>query len=83
MNNLTGFLLGFKKGMHDFGYNFILIINVGLLSTVYFIGIGPISILAKIFKKHFLQREVSEDADTYWKNMDLKNKSIDNYYKQF
>ena len=81
MKAINQFLIGFKKGMGNFGQNIALIINTILLTLVYLIGIGLTSILAKIVGKHFLEMKLSKD--TYWSDLNLKKKSIEEYYRQF
>ena len=77
------FLIGLKKGMGSFGFNIALIINTVLLTFVYIIGIGFTSIIAKIFKKHFLELKVSKNKESYWQNLNLKKRPIEEYYRQF
>lgn len=83
MNFLNHFLKGFKEGMRNFGYNITLIINSVLLSLVYIIGVGFTSIFAKLFRKQFLETKISRKRETYWSDLDLKKKSIEEYYRQF
>jgi len=75
------FFKGFKSGIKEFGSNVGIIVNSILLSVVYFIGIGITSLLAKLFKKHFLDTE--QKRDTYWNNLNLKKKPLKEYYRQF
>lgn len=81
--SLNQFFQGFKKGTKDFGHNISTIINSVLLSIVYIIGVGLTSVIAKLVGKHFLDTKTSEKADTYWTDLDLKKKSIEDYYRQF
>ena len=37
-----------------------------LLSVVYILGLGPTSLIAKIFRKKFLELKTEPDKDTYW-----------------
>ena len=83
MNSLKQFFRGFKKGMHNFGQNIAIIINSASLLIVYFIGIGLTSIVAKIFGKHFLETKISKKQESYWSDLNLKKKPIEEYYKQF
>jgi len=76
------FLIGFKKGMGNFGHNIALIINTILLTFVYLIGVGLTSIFAKIVGKHFLEIKLSK-KDSYWSDLNLKKKPIEKYYRQF
>ena len=83
MSKLKQFFIGFKKGIRDFGHNLTLIVNSILLSIVYCIGIGVTSIIAKIFRRHFLETKTSEEKETYWSDLDLKTRPIEDYYRQF
>lgn len=83
MNRIKHFLLGFKKGMQNFGKSITAIVNSVLLAIVYFIGVGFASVLAKLLRKHFFETEISEKRNTYWSDLDLKKKPIDEYYRQF
>jgi len=75
------FLIGFKKGMGNFGQNIALIINTILLTLVYLIGVGLTSIFAKIVGKHFLETKLSKDS--YWSDLNSKKKPIEEFYRQF
>ncbi len=75
--------VGFKAGFGKFGHNLSLIVNSLLLSVVYLLGVGSSSIIAKIFGKHFLNLKVDKKKDSYWSELDLKNKPIEEYYRQF
>jgi len=70
----------FKKGMTEFSHNIIIIVNTILLLAVYLIGVGLTSLTAKLSKKHFLE---TKKEKTYWSNLNLKNKPIKEYYRQF
>jgi hypothetical protein len=75
------FFKGIKEGMKEFGQNITIIVNSILLSIVYLIGVGPTSIIAKIFGKSFLQKELVKE--TYWTDLNLEKEDKDNYYRQF
>ncbi len=77
------FFKGFKKGMHNFGGTIATIVNSGLLLIVYFIGVGITSIIAKLSGKHFLETKISKKRDSYWSDLNLKKKPIEEYYRQF
>lgn len=83
MNKLNEFFKGLKKGMSDFGHGISAIINSALLLVVYLIGVGLTSIFAKIIGKHFLQKKLSKNRLTYWSDLNLKKKPIEEYYRQF
>ena len=82
MKKLKQFFKGIKKGMGEFGYNIVLIMNTALLSFVYLIGVGLTFITAKIFGKHFLGTKLSK-KETYWSDLNLKKKKFEDYYRQF
>jgi hypothetical protein len=50
---------------------------------VYVFGIGITSVLAKVFSKHFLDMKISRERESYWSELDVKKRPIDEYYKQF
>ena len=81
MKELKQFFKGFQKGVKGFSDNISTIINFVLLSMVYLIGVGLTSITAKIFGKHFL--DMKKKKDSYWHDLNLKNKKIEEYYRQF
>jgi len=81
MRKLKQFFNGFKKGMKCFSDNISTVINFLLLSIVYLTGVGLTSIVAKLFSKHFLDMEKKKNS--YWCDLNLKNKSIEEYYRQF
>ena len=82
MREIKQLIKGFKKGMGNFGQNIALIINTILLTFVYLIGVGLTSIVAKIFRKHFLEIRMS-NKETYWNDLNLKKRPIEEYYRQF
>jgi hypothetical protein len=76
------FFKGFKKGMKDFGENISIIINSILLTLVYIIGVGATAFFARIKKKSFLEKKISEKK-SYWSNLNLSKKKLKDYYRQF
>jgi len=80
---IRDFFEGFVAGQKTFGENISVITNSILLSIVYFFGVGPISIIAKIFRKNFLDLKPNKNARTYWLEINLDKKSLEQYYKQF
>lgn len=83
MKIIKKFFKGFKNGMENFGKNIAIIINSISLSIIYILGVGITSIVAKIFKKHFLNLKISKKEKTYWLELNLKKRPIEEYYKQF
>ena len=81
MSSLNQFLIGFQKGMKNFGHNISIIINTILLFFIYIIGVGITSVISKIVKKHFLDLKLKKES--YWIDLNLKKKKIDDYYRQF
>ena len=80
--SVNNFFFGFKRGMHGFGQIIAGIINSILLLIVYFLGLGFTSIVAKLFKKRFIQKKF-QNCNTYWTDLNLKDKPIEEYYHQF
>jgi len=83
MKGSSKFINGFKKGMREFGNNAIMIINSCLLALVYIIGVGISSILAKIFRKKFLDIKIEKDRKSYWTDIETKNNKMEEHYRQF
>lgn len=83
MRRLKDFINGFKEGIKNFGENITIIINSFLLSIVYFIGVGITSLFARLVKKRFLDTKILKETKTYWSNLNLKKKSLKEYYRQF
>ena len=77
------FIIGFNKGQKSFGEQIAIIVNSVLLSFVYFIGVGLTSIFAKIFGKHFLDLEINGKRNSYWEDLNLNKKPVEEYYRQF
>jgi hypothetical protein len=77
------FFIGLYAGMKEFSNNIIIITNSALLIISYLIGVGPTSLVAKLYGKHFLDMELSEKKSTYWSDLNLKKKPIEEYYRQF
>lgn len=79
---MISFFRGFKKGNELFGDTIAALVNTFLLTIVYVLGVGLTSIFAKIVQKKFLNiRE--EKIQSYWKDINLTTKEINEYYRQF
>lgn len=75
--------LGFMKGaLKAFSMAIAFVINSILLGLVYLIGVGITSIMARIIGKHFLEVNKSK-KESYWHELNLKKKTIEEYYRQF
>ncbi len=75
------FITGLKKGMKLFGESLSTVVNTILLLIVYVIGVGLSAVIAKLFKKHFL--DFTHDKKSYWSDLNLKKKTMKDYYRQF
>ncbi|HLD41592.1 MAG TPA: hypothetical protein VJB06_01020 [archaeon] len=82
MVRLKGFLEGFRKGFQEFGHNITLIINSTLLTPVYFLGVGLTSVIARLFGKKFLEKYIKKKG-SYWSDLNLKKKKMEDHYRQF
>ena len=71
----------FMEGSKMFGELISAIINLLLLSIVYFIGIGLTSIFAMVFGKKFIDDKATKDS--YWEELNLTTQSFKEYYRQF
>ena len=76
------FFAGFKEGQKNFGESIAVIINSIVLSIVYFIGIGLTSVIMKLLGNTFLELEVNKNSKTYWEELNLNKKPIEEYYRQ-
>jgi len=74
---MRGIWSGVKNFMNDIN---LLLVSI-LLLVVYFLGVGLTSIFAIIFKKHFLDK--NKNLKTYWSDLNLKEKPLEEYYEQF
>lgn len=83
MKEIKQFPKGFSRGMKDFGNSISAIINSVLLLAVYLIGVGLTSIFSKIAGKHFLQRKINKNKQSYWSDLNLRKRPIEEYYRQF
>lgn len=82
MSAIKDFFKGFRKGFKSFALKVTDVVNFILAFIVYFIGIGITSIIAKIFRKHFLDLKF-KDREIYWVKGRPASKDIEDYYKQF
>ena len=71
----------FMEGSKMFGEYISAIINLLLLSIVYFIGFGLTSISAKVFGKSFIDEKATKDS--YWEELNLTTQPFKEYYRQF
>ncbi len=83
MSAVSRFFKGLSLGSKSFGKDLSSFVNAVILSIVYFLGIGVISIIAKLFRKNFLEMKPSDGKDGYWSDLDIKKRPVENYYRQF
>ncbi len=79
----NNFVSWFGKGMKDFGLTISILINSFLLLFAYLIGVGLTTLISKLTGKHFLDLKLDQEAKSYWSDLNLKRKSIKEYYRQF
>ncbi|MCK5300191.1 MAG: hypothetical protein KAJ54_03490 [Candidatus Aenigmarchaeota archaeon] len=83
MRKIVRFFKEFASGFREFGENITLIVNTILLFIVYLVGSGVSGVTAKLCKKHFFENKISSDVKSYWSDLNLKKREIDEYYRQF
>ncbi|MBU2615809.1 MAG: hypothetical protein KKC19_01775 [Nanoarchaeota archaeon] len=71
----------FMEGSKLFGELISSIINLLLLSFVYFVGVGLTSIFARILGEKFIDDKITKDS--YWEELNLTTQSFKEYYRQF
>jgi hypothetical protein len=79
---MKSFFQGFFKGSKDFSNYITNIVNFVLLLFAYIIGIGPVSLIAKLFRKHFVDLG-SKKKNSYWLKSKPVSKRIEDYYRTF
>ncbi len=71
----------FIDGSKMFGELISTVINLILLSFVYFIGFGLTSLFAKISGKKFIDEKFTKES--YWEELNLTTQPFKEYYRQF
>jgi len=77
------FFNGVYEGSKLFGYSAANIINSILLAVVYFVGVGPVSVIGRLLGKRFLDLEKDITPGSYWKERKQEKLSKDDHYRQF
>tara|TARA_Y100000310_G_scaffold330908_1_gene403485 strand:+ start:976 stop:1218 length:243 start_codon:yes stop_codon:yes gene_type:complete len=77
------FIAQIYKGQKIFGEDIAAIINSVLLTIVYILGIGLTSLTAKILRKSFLDLKPSPRKKTYWQDLNITKRPLEEYYRQF
>ena len=75
--------IGINKGIKYFTSSLQLFINSLLLTLVYFIGVGLSTLIAKLFRIHFLDKRISKNCESYWSDLNLSKEQTERYYRQF
>ena len=77
------FLKGFKAGFHLFGESINKTVNTLLLGVTYLLGVGIVSLIARIQKKRLLDLKTGKNRETYYQGLMLSKKPKKEYYRQF
>lgn len=72
---LKSILEGIAKLMSD-------IVNFLLLSAVYFAGIGSVSIIMRLFGRHFLELKM-QNKKSNWHEYKVTKQPLEKYYRTF
>jgi hypothetical protein len=83
MSELKQIFDEFHRGQKTFGDDIARLINVVLLSFVYFIGVGISWAITRFSEKELLDLKLNPKSKTYWEKLDITNKPIKEYYRQF
>jgi hypothetical protein len=54
-----------------------------LLSLVYFVVIGFMSLVMRLFRKDLLQKKMDYDQASYWQTRETSEQTLDRYKYQF
>ncbi|MAG92112.1 hypothetical protein CMO83_05545 [Candidatus Woesearchaeota archaeon] len=82
MSRINVFFKGIRQGFNDFSNNIVNVINFVLLLIVYILGIGLVSIIMKLFGKHFLELK-KENKKTNWVEHKVAKQPLEKYYRSF
>ena len=74
---------GFTKGFKELGESVNKAVNTVLLSIVYIVGVGIVSVIARIQKKKLLLLKHEQKKETYYQGLMLSSKPKKEYYRQF
>lgn len=83
MNKINLFFEGIKQGFRNFSHTITNIINFFLLLAVYIFGIGIVSVISKLFGKHFLDLKKSGNNKSNWHEHKVTKQPIEKYYRSF
>lgn len=83
MEKLKIFFRAFYDGFKSFGQMVSTIVNFILLFFVYLVAVGSTSIVAKLFRKKFLELKLNEKKKSYWIDYNLKKQQKEEYERGF
>ena len=83
MRITDSFVKGFGEGFREFGHLLSTPVNAALLTMVYLAGVGPTAVAAKLAGKRFLITRQSKDEKSYWQDLKLGTRPMDDYRRQF
>lgn len=75
--------MGMKTGCKEFGESVNKVVNAVLLSVTYLIGVGMVSMIARLQKKKLLDLKTDKNKETYYQGLMLSKKPKKEYYRQF
>lgn len=81
--SFINFLKGFNEGRKLFNEVISMLINAILLTLVYFLGVGLTYIFAKVIRKRFLDLGIDNETLTYWEELNIGERPVKEYYRQF
>ncbi len=71
-----------KSFLEQFGKVMSNIVNFILLALVYFVAIGLVSVIMKIFGKHFLELK-KQNKKSNWQEHKVTKEPIEKYHRMF
>ena len=74
---------GIYTGLGKFGSIVSSIINLIFLFIVFVLGIGVVSLIAKLVGKKFLTIKMDKKLNTYWQDTIMTKRKKEDYYKPF
>ncbi len=83
MKRVIGWVKKVKGILDTVGKVVSTIVNVILLTFVYFVGVGLTALWARAKKHHFFERELDKNALSYWTPLPLGDRPREKFYRQF
>ncbi|HDR53391.1 MAG TPA: hypothetical protein ENN60_01805 [archaeon] len=78
---MKAFFRGFGQGVGQFGELLVVLFNSLLLTLIYFLGVGPTSIIMKFRGKTFLEKKTRKAS--YWKTSPSVVNEEEEAYRMF